>query len=100
MRALKICLWVTGILCLLAVVALFFPLSVYEFFADFLGVEMLPDSPLLGYAFRTIAATFMGIGVFFVILALDPMKYGVLVPYSGMAAVFIGVVCFKSLVSW
>ncbi|MHC4240535.1 MAG: hypothetical protein ACYSUC_12435 [Planctomycetota bacterium] len=78
MRALKICLWIAGVLCLLAVVALFFPLSVYEFFADFLGVEMLPDSPLLGYAFRTIAATFM------------------LVPYSGMAAVFIGVVCLVS----
>ena len=96
MRALKICLWVTGILCLLAVVALFIPLSTYEFLANFLGVETLPDSPLLGYAIRTIAATFMGIGVFFVILALDPMKYGVLVPYSGMAAVFIGVVCLVS----
>jgi ABC-type Mn2+/Zn2+ transport system permease subunit len=31
--------------------------------------------------------------VFFIILALDPMKYPVLVPFSGLAAVFIGVVC-------
>ena len=27
------------------------------------------------------------------ILALHPMKYGVLVPFSGLAAVFLGVVC-------
>jgi len=33
------------------------------------------------------------VGVFFVILALHPMKYGVLVPFSGLAAVFLGVVC-------
>jgi len=96
MRGLKICLWITGILCLLVVVALFFPLQVFEYFANLLGVEMLSDSPLFEYAIRTIAATFMGIGVFFIILALNPVKYGVLVPFSGMAAVFIGMVCLIS----
>jgi hypothetical protein len=39
------------------------------------------------------SATFAGIGVFFIILALNPMKYGVIVPFSGLTAVFIGVVC-------
>jgi hypothetical protein len=32
-------------------------------------------------------------GAFFVILALHPMKYGAMVPFSGLAAVFLGVVC-------
>ncbi len=32
--------------------------------------------------------------MFFIILALNPVKYGVLVPFSGLAAVFVGVVCF------
>jgi len=39
------------------------------------------------------SATYAAAGVFFVILALHPMKYGVLVPFSGAAAVFLGVVC-------
>jgi hypothetical protein len=92
MRGLKICLWIAGILCLL-VVGLFLPLSAYESITGFFGIETLPDSPLIMYAIRTVSATFIGIGAFFIILALNPVKYGVLVPFSGLAAVFIGVVC-------
>jgi hypothetical protein len=94
MRGLKICLWVTGIMCLLGVVGLFLPVSACESFAGFFGIETLPDSPLIMYAIRTVSAMSIGIGVFFVILALNPVKYGVLVPFSGIAAVFVGVVCF------
>ena len=94
MRGLKICLWITGIACLLAVVGLFLPLSACESIAGFFGIETLPDSPLVMYATRTVSAMSIGIGVFFVILALNPMKYGVMVPFSGLAAVFTGVVCF------
>lgn len=93
MRGLKICLWITGILCLLSVVGLFLPISAFESIAGFFGIETLPDSPLVMYGIRTMSATFAGIGVFFIILALNPVKYGVLVPFSGIAAVFIGVVC-------
>jgi hypothetical protein len=93
MRGLKICLWITGILCLLSVVGLFLPLSVFESIAGFFGIETLPDSPLIMYGIRTMSATFAGIGVYFIILALNPVKYGVLVPFSGLVAVFIGVVC-------
>ncbi|MHC4574954.1 MAG: hypothetical protein ACYS76_12630 [Planctomycetota bacterium] len=93
MRALKICLWAAGVLCLLSVVGMFLPVGAVESFAKAFGVQTLPDSPLIMYAIRTISATFIGIGVFFIILALDPMKYGVLVPFSGIIAVFIGAVC-------
>ena len=93
MLGLKVCLWITGILCLLAVLGLFLPLPVFESIAAYFGVEELPDSPLNIYAIRTLAATFVGIGVYFVILALNPGKYGILVPFSGLAAIFIGVVC-------
>ena len=94
MRGLKICLWVTGILCLLSVVGLFLPISAFESIAGFFGIETLPDSPLVMYGIRTMSATFAGIGVFFIILALNPVKYGVIVPFSGLTSVFIGVVCF------
>jgi hypothetical protein len=93
MRGLKVCLWITGVACLLAVIGLFLPFSACESVARFFGVENLPDSPLIMYAIRTVAATYIGIGLYFVILALHPMKYGVLVPFSGLVAVLLGVVC-------
>ncbi len=93
MRALKICLWIAGVGCLLSVFGMFLPMSVFESIAKFFGIESLPDSPLLVYAFRLMSATYAAVGVFFIILALQPMKYGVMVPFSGVGAVFVGVVC-------
>ena len=93
MRALKICLWIAGVGCLLSVFGMFLPMSVFESIAKFFGIELLPDSPLLVYAVRLMSATYAAVGVFFIILALDPMKYGVMVPFSGVGAVFVGVVC-------
>jgi hypothetical protein len=93
MRALKICLWIAGVGCLLSVFGMFLPMSVFESIAKFFGIELPPDSPLLVYAVRLMSATYAAVGVFFIILALDPMKYGVMVPFSGLGAVFVGVVC-------
>jgi len=93
MRALKICLWIAGIGCLLSVFGMFLPLSVLESFAKAFGAQALPDSPLVIYAVRVMSATYVAVGVFFIILALDPMKYPVMVPFSGLAAVFLGLVC-------
>ncbi len=93
MRALKVCLWIAGLGCLLSVPGIFLPISAWESIARFFGVESLPDSPLFWYAARLMSATYAAVGVFFIILALHPMKYGVMVPFSGLAAMFIGVVC-------
>lgn len=93
MRALKICLWITGIACLLSVAGLFLPVSACGSIAAFFGIETLPDSPLVMYAIRVMSATYAAVGVFFIILALNPMRFGLLVPFSGLAALFIGVVC-------
>lgn len=93
MRALKICLWVTGVLCLLAGVGMFLPVSAFDSIAKFFGVESLPDSPVVEYAVRAICATYVGVGIFYIILALDPAKYGVMVPFSGLCSIFVGAVC-------
>ncbi len=93
MRALKICLWIAGILCLLSVFGMFLPVSVVESLAKAFGVQTLPDSPLVMYVVRVMSATYAGVGVYFVILALHPMKYAILVPFTGLAAVLLGVVC-------
>ncbi len=94
MRALKICLWIAGIGCLLSVFGMFLPLRCFESLAKTFGIQLvLPDSPLFLYALRVMSATYVAVGVYFVILALHPMKYAVLVPFSGLAAVFLGLVC-------
>jgi len=94
MRGLKICLWIAGVGCLLSVFGMFLPISAWESIAKAFGVELvLPDSPLFEYMVRLMSATYAAVGVYLVILALRPMDYGVMVPFTGIAAVVLGVVC-------
>ena len=93
MRALKICLWIAGIACLLSVFGMFLPISTWESWAKLFGLEPLPDSPLFFYTARLMSATFAAIGVFLIILAIRPMNYGIMVPFTGVAAVVLGVIC-------
>lgn len=94
MCPLKTCLWIVGVGCLLAVFGLFLPLSVIESLAKVFGDQAFPpDSPVFAYALRGLSATYVAVGVFYVILALNPMKYGLLVPFSGAAGIFVGLAC-------
>jgi hypothetical protein len=93
MRALKICLWIAGIACLLSLFGMVLPVSSWESITRFFGIESFPDSPQFMYAIRVGSGTYVGVGIFFIILALAPLKYGVMVPFSALGAVFIGVVC-------
>jgi hypothetical protein len=93
MGALKACLWIVAVGCLLSVVGLFLPLATLESVAAWFGNMSFPDSPLVRYAVRVISATYVAIGVFYLVLALDPLRYGLLVPFSGAAGVFVGAVC-------
>jgi len=92
-RALKACLWVTGLLSLLCVAGMFLPLSTVEALAKAFADQPLPDAPIFAYGLRVSCVTYVAIGVFYIMLALDPMKYGAMVPFSGAAAVFVGVCC-------
>ena len=93
MRTLKFCLWIAAIGCLLSVFGIFLPLSMLESFANIFGTQAFPDSPLFVYMIRVSSAMAVAMGAFFVILALHPMKYPALVPFSGLASVFLGLVC-------
>ena len=92
MRALKVCLGIAGVLCLLGVIGLFIPMSALGSVAATFGLPEFPDDPMFGLVYRVMAATYVAVGVFFIILALNPKKYGILVPFSGVAGVFVGVV--------
>lgn len=93
MRALKICLWITGLYCSSLVFGVFSPVSGLESFVKLFGIGSLPDSPLFFYLARLISATYVGVGIFFIILALRPADYGIMVPFSGLACIILGIVC-------
>lgn len=93
MRGLKICLWISGIMWLLSVIGVFLPVSVIESFYTFMGVESFPDSALFLYGLRVMSAIAAGVGVFYIILALRPMDYGIMVPFSGIGSIVLGVIC-------
>lgn len=93
MRALKVCLWVIGVLCLAALVGLVLPMATLESMAGAFGDATFPKAPVVTYVVRTFSATFAAIGVFFILLARDPMRYGVMVPFAGVAAAALGVIC-------
>lgn len=93
MLGLKICLWIAAVGCLTSVVGLVLPVSAWEGIGEAFGIESFPDSPEFMYAARLLSATFAATGVFLIILALDPLKYGVMVPFTGVSAICLGVVC-------
>ena len=95
MRGLKICLWIAGVGWLLSLIGMFLSISAWESIGKFIGAEPLglADSPLFVYMIRVGSAMAVAIGVYLIILALHPMKYPVLVPFTGLAGIFIGAVC-------
>lgn len=93
MRELKICLWIAAVGCLLSVFGMLLPMRTLEAIAKAFGGEAYGDSPVFEYAVRVMSATYVAVGVFYVILALRPLDFGVMVPFSGLAGVFVGVVC-------
>ncbi len=95
MRALKVSLWISGLLCLLGVVGLVLPLSVFKNLAAAFGIDQtqFPSSPLTEYIIRLMLATSVMIGIFFIMLAKDPMKYGIFVPFAGLGTLFLGIAC-------
>ena len=93
MRALKICLWIAGIVCLLSLFGMVLPVLSWESISRFFGIESFQNSPQFIYAMRVGSGTYAAVGIFFIILALAPLKYGVMVPFAGLGSLFIGVVC-------
>ena len=93
MRPLKICLWIAAVGCLLSAPGMFLPLETIESLFRAFGGGGFPDSPLFIYALRLMSATYVGVGIFFVILARQPDNYPLLVPFSGVCSVLLGLVC-------
>jgi cellulose synthase/poly-beta-1,6-N-acetylglucosamine synthase-like glycosyltransferase len=72
---------------------MFLPISTWDSIIKFFGAEPFPAIPVVMYFIRVTSATYVAVGVFLIILALRPMAYGVIVPFSGWASIVLGVVC-------
>lgn len=93
MRTLKICLWVVGAACLIAGMTLFLPTSIYTSLSQLIVNVEFPEHRLFSYALRVASGTYLLVGVFYIILALDPRGYGIMLPFAGVAPVVIGLTC-------
>ncbi|MBN1292608.1 MAG: hypothetical protein JXB48_12280 [Candidatus Latescibacteria bacterium] len=90
MKGLKIALWVTAIGCLTAVPFIFLPWAAVESIGSWFGVEQLPDTLIAIYFFKVVFGVFGLIGVFFIILARNPLKYGPMLHLGAVGLILFG----------
>lgn len=93
MCGLKVCLWIAAVGCLVSSVGVFAPVSAWDKVANVFGVESIPDAPVCEYMVRVMLATYALIGVFLAILAIKPMAYGIMVPFTAISSIVLGAVC-------
>jgi len=76
MKALKAVLVVLGLLCVLtSAPAVFAPWSAVTAFLGLFGLQAPPDHPAVLYGLRVGSLAFALIGIFFLVLATDPLRY-------------------------
>ncbi len=76
MKALKAVLVVLGIVCILSVApGAVAPWSTIVRYQGYLGLEPMPDQPMVIYCVRLSSLGFALIGAFFLVLATDPVRY-------------------------
>ncbi len=76
MKSLKVALWVAAIGCLIAVPFIVLPWSVVDKIALLFGIEQIPNDPLVMYILRVSCGVYGLIGVYFIILARNPLGCG------------------------
>lgn len=93
MKGLKIVLWICGITFLLGFIFLLIPWRVMAHWCGLLGMEVPLIAPLSVYVTRLLLVCSGLVGIFFMILAADPLRYGPMVQLGGWGLVLTGLVC-------
>ena len=75
MKGLKVVLVVIGVLCLLSALGLVVPWLTLVGWAESIGLEPPPGHPVIFYGMRLACLASALIGVFFLVLASDPLRY-------------------------
>ena len=94
MKRLKIMLWLCGIGFLISFIFMVLPWGLIENLYSIFGEEPIPYSPTSGYLFRVSCGMVGIIGVYFIILARDPLKYRPLLFFSAYGLIAGGLICF------
>ena len=82
MKTLKIILWVSAIGCLSGFINVIIPWPLITDWMLFTGVEPIGNEPASIYMFRLGFMAYGMMGIFFAILAKNPLKYGAMLPLS------------------
>lgn len=91
MTILKVALWLAAIGCLTAIPFVFLPWTTIGSIGSWFGIESIPESAIAVYFFRVAFGVFGLIGVFFVILARNPLEYGAMLDLGAFGLMLFGV---------
>lgn len=93
MKGLKIILWICAISCLLGFVFAALPWRATAALFHLFGVPPPTAEPIIVYLYRLCLAMFGMIGIFFTILARNPLKYGAMLLLAAYGLLCYGVFC-------
>ena len=95
MKGLKTVLWIAAVVILVgSLVALVLPFSTLQSLGRNFGAEVLPaDSVAFRYTIRAMMVVSFVAGIYYLILARNPLRYGVLIPFTGIANIAVGLAC-------
>jgi len=93
MKALKIILWICAISCLSGFIIAALPWQAVTAWFNLIGYQPPSPEPITVFMFRLCLAICGMIGIFFVILARNPLKYGAMLQLTAYGLLFYGVCC-------
>jgi hypothetical protein len=96
MKSLKIILWICGIGCLTTIPLIVFPWNMVEKLYRWFGQEPIPAVPAAMYLFRITNGLVGLIGVFFIMLARNPLRFGPMLSLSSYGLIFFGLLALVS----
>ena len=96
MKSLKVTLWIAAMGCLAAVPFSVLPWSVLEKIVMGFGVGPIPNDPLVMYFLRVSCGVYGFIGIYFIILAKNPMNYGPMTAFSAYGLVIFGMLSLSA----
>lgn len=91
MKGLKIILWICAISCLLGFIFAVLPWQVMNTFIHWTGIRPPTAEPPTIFVIRLFAATYGMIGIFFVILAGNPLSYNAMLLLAAYGLIFGGI---------
>ena len=93
MKGLKITLWICGILCMLGFIGAVLPWNAISTLCQWFGVQPPVEKPITVYIIRLCLAMTGLIGVFFIILARNPLKYDGMLLLAAYGLLCYGLFC-------